>query len=208
VPPAFTLVACSAYFSTLRMEAVFLRNVGRLSTDYMALYPSLWESQLQHLCLFYYWQFCFSRPCESFSNWSSRNDSAWKTPFRFLPQLRQPWFLFSNQLVNPATSSPANDVHHNDIPPKLLLTNRFYFQQTSGIHAPVGKRKDGSLSGRSPAPIADSSNVATSARKHCVLNLREIKRNNMHTALASVLTFYGWVSLNFSFFVVTQRNII
>jgi hypothetical protein len=73
--------------------------------------------------------------------------------------------VFSNQLVNPATSSPADDVHHYIIPPKLLLTNRFYFQQTSAIHAPVGKRKDGSLSGRSPAPIADSSNVATNCKE-------------------------------------------
>jgi hypothetical protein len=110
-------------------------------------------------------------------------------PFMFL--------LFSNQLVNPATSSTADDVHQYVIPPKLLLTNRFYFQQTSGIHGPVGKRKGSSLSGRSPAPIADISNVATSVRKHSVLNLREINRNNMHTALASVLTYYGWVSLIF-----------
>jgi hypothetical protein len=116
--------------------------------------------------------------------------------------------LFSNQLVNPATSSPADDVHHYVIPPKLLLTNRLYvcFQQTSGIRAPVGKRKGGSLSGRSPASIADSSNVATIARKHSVLNLREINRNNTHTALASVLTYYGWVSFIFSIFVVTERN--
>jgi hypothetical protein len=99
------------------------------------------------------------------------------------------WVMFSNQLVNPATSSPADDVHHYVIPPKLLLTSRFYFQQTSGIHAPVGKRKCSSLSGRSPAPIGDSSNVATNARKHSVLNLREINRNNTHTALASVLTY-------------------
>jgi hypothetical protein len=103
-----------------------------------------------------------------------------------------------NQLVNPATSSPADDVHHYVIPPKLLLTNRFYFQQTSVIHAPVRRRKGGSLSGRSPAPIADScSNVATIARKHSLLNLREINRNNTRTALASVLTYYGWVSLIF-----------
>jgi hypothetical protein len=98
--------------------------------------------------------------------------------------------VFSNQLVNPANSSPA-DIHHYVIPPKLLLTNRLYFQQTSGIRAPVGKRKGGSLSGRSPASIADSYNVATIARKHSVLNLREINRNNTHTALASVLTYYG-----------------
>jgi hypothetical protein len=97
--------------------------------------------------------------------------------------------VFSNQLVNTATLSPADNVHHYVIPPKLLLTNTFYFQQTSGIHAPVGKRKGGSLSGRSPAPIADSSNVAPIARKHSVLNLREINRNNTHTALASVLTY-------------------
>jgi hypothetical protein len=103
--------------------------------------------------------------------------------------------LFSNHWVNPATSSPADDVRHYVIPPKLVLTNIFYFQQTSGIHAPVGQRKGCSLSGRIPAPIADSSNVATIAREHSVLNLREINRNNTHTALASVLTYYGWVSL-------------
>jgi hypothetical protein len=105
--------------------------------------------------------------------------------------------VFLCQLVNTATSSPADDVHHYVIPQKLLLTDRFYFQQTSGIHAPVGRRKGCSLSGRSPAPIADSSHVATMARKHSVLNLREINRNNTHTALASVLTYYGWVSLIF-----------
>jgi hypothetical protein len=53
-------------------------------------------------------------------------------------------------------------------PPKVILTNRFYFQQTFDIHTPVGKRKGGSLSGRSPAPIVDSSNVATIARKQRV----------------------------------------
>jgi hypothetical protein len=77
------------------------------------------------------------------------------------------------------------------------LTNRFYFQQTSGIHAPVGKRKGCSLSGTSPATIADSFHVATMARKHSVLNLRDININNTHTALASVLIYYGWVSLIF-----------
>jgi hypothetical protein len=29
--------------------------------------------------------------------------------------------LFSNQLVNPATSSPADDVHHYVIPPKVTI---------------------------------------------------------------------------------------
>jgi hypothetical protein len=46
-------------------------------------------------------------------------------------------------------------------------------------------------------PIADSFHVATMARKHSMLNLQEINRNNTHTALASVLTYYGWVSLIF-----------
>jgi hypothetical protein len=92
--------------------------------------------------------------------------------------------VFLCQLVNTATSLPADDVYHYVIPPKLLLTNTFYFQQTSGIHVPVGKGC--SLSGRSPAPIADSFNVATMVRKHSVLNLQEINRNNKHTALASV----------------------
>jgi hypothetical protein len=39
--------------------------------------------------------------------------------------------VFLSQLVNTATSSPADDVHHYAIPPKLLLTNRFYFRPTS-----------------------------------------------------------------------------
>jgi hypothetical protein len=36
--PAFALVLCSAH-STLKIEAIFLRNVGRLPTDYPMLYP-------------------------------------------------------------------------------------------------------------------------------------------------------------------------
>jgi hypothetical protein len=46
--------------------------------------------------------------------------------------------LFLCQRLNAAISSPADDV----IPQNLLLTNGFYFQHISGIHAPVGKRKD------------------------------------------------------------------
>jgi hypothetical protein len=49
--------------------------------------------------------------------------------------------IFLCQRVNTATSSPADDVHHYVIPQKLLLTNRLYFQQTSGIHTPMGKMK-------------------------------------------------------------------
>jgi hypothetical protein len=59
-----------------------------------------------------------------------------------------------------------------------------------------GKRKCCSLFCRSPDPIADSFHVATMARKYGLLNLREI-RNNTHTALASVLTYYGRVSFIF-----------
>jgi hypothetical protein len=35
LPPALTLVSCSEYFSTLKME-----TIGCLSTNYTALYPS------------------------------------------------------------------------------------------------------------------------------------------------------------------------
>jgi hypothetical protein len=41
-----------------------------------------------------------------------------------------------------------------------------------------------------PPPTADSFHIATMARKRSVLNLREINRNNRHTALASMLTYY------------------
>jgi hypothetical protein len=101
--------------------------------------------------------------------------------------------VFLCQRVNMSSSSPADGIHHYVPVPaqKLLLTNRFYFQQTFGVHAPVRKRKGRSLSGRCHAPIADSFRVATMARKYSVLNLREINRNNTHTALASVLTYYG-----------------
>jgi hypothetical protein len=54
-----------------------------------------------------------------------------------------------------------------------------------------GGKKGCSLSGRSPAPIADSFHVATMVRKHSVLNLREMNRNHTHPAFASVLTHYG-----------------
>jgi hypothetical protein len=54
------------------------------------------------------------------------------------------------------------------------------------MHAPLGKRKGCSLSGRSPASIADIFNIATMAKEHSMLNLLEINRNNKHTALASV----------------------
>jgi hypothetical protein len=84
-----------------------------------------------------------------------------------------------------AILSPADDVHHYVIPQKLLdsIFNKL----------PVFMRQWGGcfLSGRSPAPIADSFHVATMARKNSVLHLQEINRNNTHTAFASVLTYYG-----------------
>jgi hypothetical protein len=91
-----------------------------------------------------------------------------------------PSIVFLCQRLTTATSSPDDDVHCYVIPPKVT---RFYFQQTSVIHVPVGKRKGCSLSSRSSAPIADSFHVATMARNHSVLNLREINRNNTYTAL-------------------------
>jgi hypothetical protein len=74
-------------------------------------------------------------------------------------------------------------------PPPPEVTS-FYFQQTSGIYAPVGKIKGCSLSVRNTALIADSFHVATMVRKHSMLNLGEINRNNTHAALSSVLTYY------------------
>jgi hypothetical protein len=49
--------------------------------------------------------------------------------------------VFLRQRVNTATSSPADDLHHYVIPQKLLLTDKFYFQQTSCIHAQWEKEK-------------------------------------------------------------------
>jgi hypothetical protein len=89
-----------------------------------------------------------------------------------------------------ATLSPADDMHHYVIPQKLLLTIRFYLEQTSDIYVPVGKIKGCCLFGRSPAPVADNFHVATMARKHSMLNLQEINRNTMHTALYSMLNYY------------------
>jgi hypothetical protein len=57
LPPAFTLVSCSAFFFDAEDGGdMFLRNVGCLSTDYTALYrrryyysqSSLWEHQILH----------------------------------------------------------------------------------------------------------------------------------------------------------------
>jgi hypothetical protein len=60
----------------------------------------------------------------------------------------------------------------------------------------VGKRKSCSLSGRSPAPIADSSNVATIARKHSVLNLREINRNTRLSQIGYAIASFAQDGFN------------
>jgi hypothetical protein len=39
LPPAFTLISCSAIFDPEDGGDMFLRNVGSYSTDYKALYP-------------------------------------------------------------------------------------------------------------------------------------------------------------------------
>jgi hypothetical protein len=89
--------------------------------------------------------------------------------------------------LNTAISSPANDVQHYVIPENLLdsIFNKLpvfmrQWEEEKAILYPV----------EVPPPIADSFHVATMARKHGVLNLREMNRNNMHTALDSVLTYY------------------
>jgi hypothetical protein len=94
--------------------------------------------------------------------------------------------LFLCQRLNTATSSPPDDVHHYVIPPKLLdsIFNKLpvrQWEKEKAVLYPVEV---------SP-PIADSFYVAIMARKHSVVNLREINRNNTHAALGSVLTCYG-----------------
>jgi hypothetical protein len=42
------LVPCLAYSSTLKMEAIFLRDIGSLSTDYTVLYPRREKSSYIH----------------------------------------------------------------------------------------------------------------------------------------------------------------
>jgi hypothetical protein len=102
-------------------------------------------------------------------------------------------YIFLYQRLNTATSSPADDVRHYVIPQNVL---DYIFNKLPVFMSQL-KKKGCSLFGRSPAPLANSFHVAPMERKHSVLNLREINRNNTHTALASVLTYYGGVSLIF-----------
>jgi hypothetical protein len=64
LPPAFVLVSCSAYSLTLKMEAMFLQNIGWLSTDYTALYPkdrtlhNHWcENLKSYMVVWVYWNY-------------------------------------------------------------------------------------------------------------------------------------------------------
>jgi hypothetical protein len=67
----------------------------------------------------------------------------------------------------------------------LLLTNRSIFNELPVFMLRWKKEKAVLYPVEVPPPIADSFNVATMARKHSVLNLQEINRNNKHTAHAS-----------------------
>jgi hypothetical protein len=65
---SFTLVSCLAYFSTLKMEAAFLRNVGWILADYTSLYFTPLYSG--HLWI-RWWIFVFSKRPEISSTWST-----------------------------------------------------------------------------------------------------------------------------------------
>jgi hypothetical protein len=50
----YTQVSCLAYPSILKKEAMLIRNVGLLSTDYMVLYPTAVKtSNHNNIVLFY-----------------------------------------------------------------------------------------------------------------------------------------------------------
>jgi hypothetical protein len=105
--------------------------------------------------------------------------------------------IFLCQKLNTATSLPADDVHNYIIPQKLL--DAIFNKRPVFMHQWERQKAVLYLVEVLPALIADSLYVATMARKHSVLNLLEINTNNMHTALTSVLTYYGQVSLIFYF---------
>jgi hypothetical protein len=94
--------------------------------------------------------------------------------------------IFLCQQLDMATSSPADDVHHYVIPQKLL--DSIFNKLPLFMHQ--WEKKAVLYLVEVPPPMADSFHVATMARKYSMLNLREINRNNMHTTLACVLTYY------------------
>jgi hypothetical protein len=89
--------------------------------------------------------------------------------------------------MNTATSSPADDVHHYVIPQKLL---DYIFNKFPVFMHQWEKERDLLYPAKS-CPHSRQLSCYTMARKHSVLNLREINRKNTHAALASVLTYYG-----------------
>jgi hypothetical protein len=72
------------------------------------------------------------------------------------------------QRLNTVASSPADDVYHYIIPQKLL---DFIFNTLPVFLHQWEKEKAVLYPVEHPPSIADSSNVATMARKHSVLNL-------------------------------------
>jgi hypothetical protein len=101
--------------------------------------------------------------------------------------------VFLCQRLNAATSSPADDVHHYVIPHNLLDS---IFNKLPVFIRQWGKEK-GVLYPLQVPPSQHAAFMLPQWQGNRVLNLREINRNNTHTALASVLTYYGRVSLIF-----------
>jgi hypothetical protein len=93
--------------------------------------------------------------------------------------------LFLCQRLNTASSSAADDVNHYVIPQKLLdsIFNKF----------PVFMRqweKKAVLYPVEVPPPWQTAFMLPQWQGNSVLNLRETNKNNMHTALASVLNYY------------------
>jgi hypothetical protein len=82
---------------------------------------------------------------------------------------------------------PADDVHHYGIPQNLLDS---IFSKLPVFMRQWEKEKAVLYPVEFPPPW-QTAFMLPMARKHSVLNLREINRNNTHTALASVLTYHG-----------------
>jgi hypothetical protein len=92
-----------------------------------------------------------------------------------------------------ATSSPADDVHHYVVPQKLPDS---IFNKLSVFMRQWEKEKAVLYQVKFPPPY-QTAFMLPQWQGNSLLNLRKINRNNTHTALASVLTYYGWVSLIF-----------
>jgi hypothetical protein len=104
----------------------------------------MWNIRFWHQILWNF--FSYSAPCCLVrvvpDKLVASNIPVWETlQIKISVRVSSTKHLLFCQRVNTAISLPADDVHHYVIPQKLLLTNRFYFQHTSSINAPVGKRK-------------------------------------------------------------------